>query len=197
MEFEGGDERNLKIQIRIPVDSENSISEGSVFNIPPGPGETCARITLITPPGASPTCFKDIFYNLQTREEGSRGERLARELLAQNICIVETLEGHFTSHRYDKADNQVVSYIQITNSAGIEQKTKFRMVEPCSFSPAETAEQQILSSTGTQRIFPDQPQVIPANRQVVEYVVFSTLPAGKEPTFPLDCTVKLDRVLEK
>lgn len=189
LEFQGGDKGNLIIEIRVPLISKEVMSEGSVLNIPHNGAD--AYITVIIPPGAPPICFDKIFFNVSTREEGTQGGRLARVLLAQNVCIVESLHPSISSHYLDRS--HVISYVDIFNSA-VDQKTGYAM-ENCNFQTAER-ERQIWK--GTERIFsPDQPRTIPSGR-TVRYVVYSTLTDDNVPIDLPKCDVKtVNRVLEK
>jgi len=205
----GGEKRNIKTEIKVPktpaeieeekktnpdkiVDPEKIVSEGNTFNI--RTGETCARIKATIRSGASPDSYKAFIYNLRSRESGAL---LDSSPLIQNFRIGGALQGSFKekSYKYDPTTNTVTSYIKIDNSdADIPQQTRFNIVEPCSF--LNVAEQEFRNASTDMRIFADQPQTIPA-KSTVWYKVESTLPFGKMPTFPLKCTVKLERILEE
>jgi len=216
LKFQGGDEGNLKIEIRVPktpeeikseteiarkkaieegkdpdkivIETEKSISEGSVFIVPPR--GVPARITAITLPGARPTCF-DISYEVQSEEEGRGNEPLAKMLLDRNICIEETLLVFFSQHNYHEKEQLVISRLHFYNLADIEQKTRFWVdINKCSFP---IAEREFISDS--KKISPDEPVVIPANK-IVTYLIYSTPPADKKPSSPY-CLVRFERILEK
>jgi len=209
LEFPGGDERYLKIEIKASrtqeeidkdpnnKDPEKIISEGEVFNI--FHGDLCLHIKVAIRSGASPTCFEKIIYNFRSREpEGDQALLNQGSLIQKKLCIVGTLQGSFVinerTYKYDSTTNIVESLMVIDNPAGIPQQTRFQIAEPCSFLPV--AQQEIRNASTGMRIFPNEPQTIPA-KSTVWYKVESTLPFGKIPTFPLKCTVELQRILEE
>lgn len=219
VEFQGGNEQNsVKIQIKVSktqqeieiereiarkkaikegkdpnkivIDTEKSISEGTVFDVLPG--VTTFHIIVDVPPGADPGCFNDIIFSLKTAEPGTSGGEIERVSLAKNVCVEETLTTYFSGLRYDEDTKRVVGDMVLINSAPVGQMAEL-VITNCSFTVAEKEAERRVENV-LERLDLNKSIPFPPNSRRTYNVYLK--PTGKNPSDP-SCTVTPKRDFDR
>lgn len=203
--FIEGDKNHLKLEIEVPrtqaeKDSDpgnrkptKTISEGNSFKV--DHGTSCIDFKIRVKAGADSGCFESNRVNFRSREPDNNGGIIDTRWITY-FCIRESLIAIFEEQQYsyNPQTRSGTFFFTVENEAEIPQKTRLKIIEPCSFS--EFAEREFQNLSKNSVIKSDDPQTIPA-RKKINFLATFTLAHGKEPTRPLVCTVKLDRILEE
>lgn len=118
--FEKGDTDNIKTEIRLSNEPQIIHQEGSEISIPQGATMTT---TMTVRSGASQTCFGEINLLEYSRETGYTDLPINKTILAEKICIPDSIQVFFSYHKPQGRD--VFSEITFLNTGSIEQNVTF------------------------------------------------------------------------